>query len=117
MKKILLLVFTIAFIQPLSAQKIKRPDGGSMPGSSIDKIVKKLMDTADVTGVCIGIINNDKPAYIKAYGFRDKPRNQLNDTSTSFYAASLAKPLFGYIVLQLAQEGVIDLDKPLYTYL
>jgi CubicO group peptidase (beta-lactamase class C family) len=117
MKKILLLVFTIAIIQPLSAQKIKRPDGGSMSPSAIDKIVKKLMDTADVTGVCIGIINNDKPAYVKAYGFRNKAKNQLNDTSTSFYAASLAKPLFAYIVVQLAQEGVIDLDKPLYTYL
>jgi len=32
MKKILLLVLTIAFTQPLSAQKIKRPDGGSLQG-------------------------------------------------------------------------------------
>ena len=75
------------------------------------------MDTADVTGVCIGIINNDKPAYVQSYGYRNLPKKQLNDTLTSFYAASLAKPLFAYIVAQLAQEGLIDLDKPLYTYL
>jgi len=117
MKKLLLLLCTIAIIQPLSAQKIKRPDGGSMQGTAIDKIVKTLMDTADVTGMCVGIVNDNKPAYIRTYGYRNKPMNQVNDTATSFYAASLAKPLFGYIVAQLAQEGVIDLDKPLYIYL
>ena len=75
------------------------------------------MDTAEVTGLCIGIINDNKPAYVKAYGYKNKATGQANDTATNFYGASLAKPLFGYIVMQLVQEGKIDLDKPLYTYL
>jgi CubicO group peptidase (beta-lactamase class C family) len=41
----------------------------------------------------------------------------MNDTASSFYAASLAKPLFGYIVMHLVDEGVINLDKPVYEYL
>ena len=65
----------------------------------------------------MGIINDDKIVYLHSYGYKNKARNELNDTSTHFYAASLAKPLFGYIVMQLVDEGKIDLDKPLYTYL
>ena len=120
MKKIFLIcLFLSSSSQLIFAQQksIKKPDGGSISVISIEQIVKKLMDTAEVTGLCIGIINGDKPAYVKAYGFKNKQKGELNDTTTCFYAASLAKPLFAYIVMQLAQEGVIDLDKPLYTYL
>ena len=120
MKKLFLLLplFCMASQLLFAQQKnIKKPDGGSISTKFIDQTVKKLMDTAGVTGLCIGIINNNQPAYIKAYGYKNKVLNELNDTSTCFYAASLTKVVFAYIVVQLAQEGVIDLDKPLYTYL
>jgi len=117
-KKLLILLLGIA-TQSLFAQQmnIKKPDGGLISTQFIDQTAQKLMDTAGVTGLCIGFINDNKPVYLRAYGYKNKEKNELNDTLTSFYAASLAKPLFAYIVVQLAQEGVIDLDKPLYTYL
>jgi CubicO group peptidase (beta-lactamase class C family) len=34
-----------------------------------------------------------------------------------FAAASFSKPVFAYLVMLLAEEGVVDLDKPLYKYL
>lgn len=75
------------------------------------------MDTAEVTGLCLGIINDNQAAYVKAYGYKNKTKGELNDTATCFYAASLAKPLFAYLVMQLVDQGKIDLDKPIYTYL
>jgi len=117
MKKIILLATAICIALHVSAQTIKKPDGGLITAKTVDRIIKKLLDTADVTGLCIGIINNNKPVYLQAYGYKNKVTGKLNDTATSFYAASLAKPLFAYTVMQLVQDGVIDLDKPLYTYL
>jgi CubicO group peptidase (beta-lactamase class C family) len=96
---------------------LRKPDGHSVSIASIDKIVSQLMDSGEVTGLCLGIINQNQPAYIKAYGFKNKPKSELIDTATCFYAASLAKPLFGYIVMQIVDQGLLDLDKPLYTYL
>lgn len=98
-------------------KNVKKPDGGTVTTAYIDQTVKKLMDTAVVTGLCIGVVNDGKPVYIKGYGYKNKVLSQMNDTSTCFYAASLTKVVFAYIVVQLAQEGVIDMDKPLYTYL
>jgi len=82
-----------------------------------DRIVKDLMDTADVSGLCLGVIRDNKVYYTKGYGYKNAALHQLNDTATCFYAASLAKPLFAYVVMQLVDEKLIDLDKPLYSYL
>jgi CubicO group peptidase (beta-lactamase class C family) len=98
-------------------RQIYRPDGEVIDTITINGTVKKLMDTAQVTGLCLGIINDNKVAFVHAYGFKNKTKNEQNDTATCFDAASLSKPLFAYLVMQLRDKGVIDLDKPLYTYL
>lgn len=118
MKKIsgaLLLLILIA--GTTFAQQINRPDGKTISTAAINDIVKNLMDKGDVVGLQIGIINNNKPVYVKSYGYKNVEKELLNDNNSSFYAASLAKPLFGYIVMQLVDEKVIDLDKPIYKYL
>ncbi len=96
---------------------ISRPDGKILTPASIDAYVNKLMGTAEVTGLCLGIINENKPVYVKGYGYSNKTMNRSNDTATCFYAASLAKSLFAVLVMQLNDRGVIDLDKPLFMYL
>ncbi|MEP6948765.1 MAG: serine hydrolase [Ginsengibacter sp.] len=120
MKKNYLLLFlsTLIIYATVAGQKrITEPCGETISTVTIDQIIKKLMDTAEVSGLGIGIINDNKVAYVKSYGYKNKSENKFNDTATCFYAASLAKPLFAYLVMQLVDEGVIDLDKPLYTYL
>jgi len=119
MKQYLVLsILALTVHHSFSQQKqIQRADGKGIPVAAVDSIVNKLMDTAEVTGLCLGIINDNNIVYLKGYGYKNKATGGLNDTATHFYAASLAKPLFGYIVMQLADEGKIDLDKPLYTYL
>jgi CubicO group peptidase (beta-lactamase class C family) len=122
-KKILVaLLAASTAVSPLVAQKFQpigifRPDGSSLPITTIDSIVQHLMDTARVTGLCLGIVENGRPAYVQAYGYRNKPANERNDTATCFYGASLSKSLFAYLVMQLVDLGTIDLDRPLYTYL
>jgi len=97
--------------------RVKRLDGQSLLPSKIDRIVTDLTEMGEVTGLYLGIINNNKPVFVKAYGYSNKPMGKRSDTTTSLYAASLAKFLFGYLVLQLVDQGLINLDKPLYTYL
>jgi CubicO group peptidase (beta-lactamase class C family) len=118
-KKIVAGILSTILLQFAIAQQtqIVRPDGLILTHAAIDSLVKKLMDTARVTGLAIGILTDNRVNYIKSYGYKNKTTNLLNDTATSLYGASLAKPLFGYIVLQLVDSGLIDLDKPLYTYL
>jgi CubicO group peptidase (beta-lactamase class C family) len=117
--KLFLFNFLILISIESSAQSFstKRADGLSISVSSTDSLVEKLMADEHVTGLQLSIINDRIIVYIKSYGYKNKAKGELNDTSTCFYAASLAKSLFAYIVMQLVDEGKIDLDKPLYAYL
>ena len=120
MKKIYLIPFIPIFF-PQTAfprqQTIFRPDGRTIDVATIDSTVNRLMHEAGVTGVCLGIVNGDTVACVRGYGKKDQSRNGRLDTSACFCAASLSKPLFAYLVLQLVDKGVIDLDKPLCRYL
>src|SRR5436853_5177169 len=115
MRKLIFLAICSSFLFNLTySQTIKRPDAVDLSHKDIDRIVKKLMDTADVPGLCLGIIDNNAPAYVKAYGYKNKAVGTMNDTATCFYSASLAKPLFAYLVMQLVDEVKINLDTPVY---
>jgi CubicO group peptidase (beta-lactamase class C family) len=119
MKKTVLpwLCMLIILFTKAQSPGIIRPDGNTISTSRIDQLVTSLMDTAAVTGLEIGVVSDDKVAYVKGYGYRDKASKLLNDTSTCFYGASLAKSLFAYLVMQLVDEKKILLDKPIYQYL
>lgn len=110
----LLFLFNLTFGQN---HQITRLDGSKISTSEIDQTVKRLMDTANVQGLNLAVLNKNKSVFIKSYGFKNKPQNTLLDTSTIVYGASLSKAVFGYLVMTLVDEKTIDLDKPLYHYL
>lgn len=110
----LLFLFNLAFGQDLP---IRRLDGSKISAMEIDQTVNRLMAAANVHGLNLAILNNNKTVFIKSYGFKNKPQNGLSDTSTIVYGASLSKAVFGYLVIQLVEEKTLELDKPLYQYL
>lgn len=110
----LILTFNLAFGQ---TQQITRLDGSKISGVEIDETVKRLMDKANVQGLSLSILNENHPAYIKTYEFKNLDKNEYLDTATVLYAASFSKAVFGYLTMKLAEEKVLDLDQPLYKYL
>lgn len=103
----------------LFAQKhsITRLDASKISPSQIDTTVARLMGTANVTGVGIAILNDDKVVYLKTYGVRDKERHLPLTPDSVMTAASLTKPAFAVMVMRLVHERIIQLDKPVYEYL
>jgi len=65
----------------------------------------------------VTIFNQDTVAYQKAFGYSNLTKKDSLNIDHVFYGASLSKAVFGYIVAQLANEGLIDLDKPIQEYL
>jgi CubicO group peptidase (beta-lactamase class C family) len=100
-----------------NASSIKRLDGSAIAASEIDGTVLRLMQDAKVTGIGIAILNDGKIVYLKTYGFRDLKKRRLLTPDSVMSAASFSKVAFAYMVMQLVQEGVLDLDKPVYQYL
>ncbi|GAB3015319.1 serine hydrolase domain-containing protein [Spirosoma pulveris] len=83
----------------------------------IDTLVRALMDSAHVPGLSIAVIQNGQLRYSKGYGLTKSDSTQAVSSATIFDAASLSKPVFAYTVLRLVEQGILDLDKPLFEYL
>lgn len=111
---VLLLFINFGFGQ---INQIKRLDGSTISASQINKIVKQLMDTANVQGLDLAILNNKKTVFINSYGFKNKIKGEILDTSTVMYGASFSKAVFAYLTMRLVEREIIELDKPLYKYL
>jgi CubicO group peptidase (beta-lactamase class C family) len=98
-------------------KEVKRLDGSSVEPIEIDATVMRLMKAAEVTGMGLAVFNDDKVAYLKAFGVRDKEKNLPLTVDSIMSAASFTKVAFAYMVMQLADKGTLDLDKPVYQYL
>jgi CubicO group peptidase (beta-lactamase class C family) len=101
----------------VNAASVKRLDGGTISAAEIDATVTRLMHAAKVTGVGIALFNDRKPVYLKSYGYRDKEKALPLTPDSVMSGASFTKVAFAYLVMQLVQEGVLDLDKPVYQYM
>jgi CubicO group peptidase (beta-lactamase class C family) len=90
----------------------------SAPASSdrAEPDVALLMQLASVPGMAIATVNGDDVT-VEGFGVRRAGANDRVTGETVFEAASLSKPVFAAIVMQLAAENVIDLSRPLATYL
>ncbi|HEV8131396.1 MAG TPA: serine hydrolase [Acidobacteriota bacterium] len=121
MRQTLLLLTIILVIGGLPAPgqqpTVKRLDGSTITSAELDGTVTRLMRAANVTGVGVAIFNNGKVAYLKTYGVRDKEKNLPLTEDSVMSAASLTKVAFAYVVMQLVEKRLLDLDKPVYQYL
>ncbi len=113
----LLVTLTLSISSPAQQAAVARLDGSRISGAEIDQMVNRMMKAAEVTGMGIAVFDRGKLGYLKAYGFRDKDKNLPLTVDSVMSAASITKPTFGYMVMQLVDKGVIDLNKPVYEYL
>jgi len=83
---------------------------------SIDARVTELMLLSDVPGLSLGIVEGGEVVVERGYGTRRGTDGDAVDLETVFEAASLSKPVTAYVVLQLVDRGILDLDRPLVEY-
>ncbi|HEY1656375.1 MAG TPA: serine hydrolase domain-containing protein [Candidatus Tumulicola sp.] len=97
--------------------EIQRIDGRTISTADVDRRAESLMQAGRVPGLAIGIINDGRLVYVRAYGLRDVAACAPLETDTIMYAASLTKAAAAYMVMQLVDEHYLDLDRPVYEYL
>jgi len=111
----LLLFFSITVMAQMGG--ILRLDRTMVSVAAADSFIKKTLEDSKVQGAAIAIINGNKPVFLRAYGYRNQPAGEKLDTATIMYAASFSKAVFGYLCMMLAQDGLLNLDKPIASYL
>jgi len=112
-----LLIVTFLFGCTANEPKLKKLDGSQVSKPELTTKIQLLIDSANVTGLSITVFNDDQVEYQKSFGYANFDKKDSLTNKTVFYSASFSKAVFGYLIAQLATEGIIDLDKPLQDYL
>jgi CubicO group peptidase (beta-lactamase class C family) len=81
-------------------------------GPAVDDEVNKIMTETHANGMAVAVIDHGKVGYVHAYGIRNAKGDPLT-TDTVMYGASLTKTVFAYTVMQLVDQGKLNLDTPL----
>ncbi|MEZ5891998.1 MAG: serine hydrolase domain-containing protein [Parvularculaceae bacterium] len=79
--------------------------------------IARLMEANDVKGLALAIVADGELAHVQTFGLRNLDKGLGLEPSTVMYGASLTKATFAYFVMQLVDDGVIDLDRPIADYL
>jgi serine-type D-Ala-D-Ala carboxypeptidase/endopeptidase len=98
-------------------QHIKKLDGTVITAKVLDEKVRFLADAAQVAGLGVVVLNDNKIVYQETFGYRNQPEKLALGLHTNMYGASLSKAVFAVLVMKLVAEGVLELDKPLQQYL
>jgi CubicO group peptidase (beta-lactamase class C family) len=84
--------------------------------ASVDAAAMQAMAETGARGLALAVVENGQVALVRSYGVRNAKGDPLT-ADTVMYGASLTKAAFGYLVMQLVEEGRLDLDAPISRYL
>lgn len=114
----LLLLISLLAARQTDAQEacLKTLSGKSLPVSALTSHIQHLMDSLQMAGLSMGIINDAELVYHEVFGLVNRATEAPVDKETIFEGASLSKPIFAFFALKMVEKGLLDLDKPLYEY-
>ena len=83
----------------------------------ISRLIKKEMGKKDVVGLSVALVDGQRIVWTRGFGWSDK-KNKIPATPDTVYrVGSISKLFTAVAVMQLAERGKMDVDKPLKTYL
>jgi CubicO group peptidase (beta-lactamase class C family) len=83
----------------------------------LDDFITAKMAEYEVPGAVVGVIENDTVVYLKGFGVREIGKPEKVDPDTRFQIASVSKYLTAGAIATLVEEGKLDWDTPVATYL
>ena len=103
-------------IQP-QTDKWETIEGVYKEPSQTENFLRNVLDKSNATALSVAVVQGSDVVFQKSMGIVDEKTNKHVDEHTVFRTASLSKPVFAYLVMKLVDEGLLDVDKPLYQYL
>jgi cyclic peptide transporter len=83
----------------------------------IEKEVRELMDSGEIPGLTLVMVNQGQPDYIKGFGYADVEKQVPVTAGTLFELGSTSKAFTALAVLKCEADGLIDLDAAVSRYL
>lgn len=118
MKKLLILLSLICLSKPTSIFAQPTPADSTELRAFMDGTIESYMEENQIAGATLAIIRNGQPLMLKGYGYADREQRQQVDASTTlFRIGSISKLFVWTAVMQLVEQGRLDLNADVNQYL
>ncbi len=87
------------------------------PNATLDSYIQSEMSFEKLPGVATIIVKNGEIVWVESYGYADVENAVPVSDSTIFMLASLSKVFTGTALMQLFENGQLDLDEDINNYL
>jgi CubicO group peptidase (beta-lactamase class C family) len=94
-----------------------RPDAQTVQSQSLRAALQPYIDAGDIPGVVTVVATPEKILSMESFGFQDITKNRKMTPDALFWIASQSKPVAAVAVMMLVDEGKLNLDEPVTTYL
>ncbi len=91
--------------------------GAQADEADLEKKVTDIFKRYKTVGAALVVMKDGEVAYQRYYGYSDRKQQIRVDEDDCFRIASVTKMLTGIHVMQLVEQGLLDLDEPIGTYL
>ncbi len=114
-------IFTLSAISA-QAQPIERGDPGAV-GLSVEKLtlatqaLQARVDAGDIAGAVAAIVRDGQLVYAEALGLRDIDAGAAMPFDALFRTYSMTRPVTALGILMLHDEGLLDVNDSVQTYL
>ena len=87
------------------------------PSSELDAFILDEMGYENIPGMSTIVVKGGEIVWVESYGMADIENNIPVSDNTAFLMASVSKLFTGTTLMQLHENGLIDLDEDINTYL
>ena len=83
----------------------------------LEPLIEQVVASFEMAGLAIGIVLFDEVVYAKGFGVKHLETREPVTATSLFHLASVSKPFVATAIMQLAEQGKLDLDAPVVRYL
>lgn len=83
----------------------------------ISWLIRQEMNDADVTGLSIALVDDQRVVWAQGFGYADKQSDIKATPDTVYHLGSIAKVFTATAAMQLAEQGKLNIDQPLQKVL
>lgn len=98
------------------AEPADTPDADAQVFEEAVTNLEAEMKSRKIPGLSMAVVLDGKLTFTAALGVRSRETNEPVTPETRFRVSSMTKMLVAATVLDLAEEGLVDLDEPVQTY-
>jgi CubicO group peptidase (beta-lactamase class C family) len=112
------LALALALFADRSGRRNSAPDRTSQSDAfeEIDAHIERQIERLNIPGAALAIVEDDEIAHLRGFG-RARPGGEAPTPHTPFIIGSLTKSFTALAVMQLVEDGKVELDAPVQRYL